>query len=227
VLWEATMKRSVYALALGMGIAFIAGCGGDNDDDLSATDATAPVETTPLTTAIAPASTSSSDAGTSAPQATTADTSVATTEPTETTEPPPDPGDLTPAAVAAQLADEGLGCDDYADKIPEETTMTLAPAPEVEEGTCTINGVPADLGVYADEDAAEMATAQMETVYRELMVAFGVEEIAWVIAGPDDRVWVSPAGGDLGTQPKPTDEQLAMLDEVADALDGEVTTFEP
>jgi hypothetical protein len=81
--------------------------------------------------------------------------------------------------------------------------------------------------VYADANAVEMANAQMDTVYRQLLVAFGVEEIAWVVAGPDDRVWVSPAAEDEGTQPKPTEEQLAMLDEVADAVDGEVVTFEP
>jgi hypothetical protein len=222
------MNRSVYAVAVGMGIASIAGCGGGGDDDSSATDATAPLESTPPSTAIAPVSTSSSDAGTSVLVTAIADTAAATTAPTETTEPSSDSDDLTPAAVASQLAEEGLGCEDYADAVvdPDETAMTLAPAVESAEGTCTINGVSATIGVFPDEDAVEMARAQIETVYRQMMVAFGIEELAWAFAGPDDRIWISYEDAGEG-QTKPTDEQLAMLDDVADALDGEVFTFEP
>jgi hypothetical protein len=71
-----------------------------------------------------------------------------------------------------------------------------------------------------------MGKAQIETVYRDFMVAFGIEELAWVVAGPDDRVWVGADTGDE-VQPTPTDEELAMLDAVADALDGEIFKFEP
>jgi hypothetical protein len=135
-------------------------------------------------------------------------------------------GDLTPAEVAAHLADNGLGCDDYADKAPDREATTLAPAPKLTEGTCTINGVPASVEVFADKGQAKMALAQIKTVYREMLVAFGAEEMAWVIAGPDDRVWVVYEDSEE-TQPKPTDEQRAMLDDAADVLNGKVFTFEP
>jgi hypothetical protein len=218
------MKRSVYALAVGIGIAWIAGCGGDDDDDSAATDATAPVETAAETTGVSPASTSSPEDETRAPPTTTADTAAATTEATE----PPSDSDLTPTAVAAQLAEAGLGCDDYTDVVadPDEPAMTLAPAVESADGTCTINGVPAEIGIFPDADSVAMARAQLETVYRQLMVAFGVEEVAWAVAGPDDRIWISYEDTGEG-QTKPSDEQLAMLEEVADALDGEIVTFEP
>jgi hypothetical protein len=220
---EATVNKSVCFVTLVLGIASITGCGGDDDD---ASDApTSAGETTSPATAAPPASTSA-PSGSSSPSTTPADTSEETTA---VTEPSSDSDELSPAAVAADLAESGLGCDDFAETVddPNETDPTLAPEPEGDEGTCTVAGIPVTIGVWADEDAVEMFEAQVETIYRQYLVAFGIEEIAWVQAGPDDRIYVSAVGSDEQVQTKPTDEELAMLDDVADALDGEVHTFEP
>ena len=80
--------------------------------------------------------------------------------------------------------------------------------------------------MLADDEAVEMANAQLDTVVKEYMKAFGVEEIQFVRAGPDDRVLVSVSNLDSSTLAM-TDEQKDITMDVADALDGEVVTIEP
>jgi hypothetical protein len=140
--------------------------------------------------------------------------------------------DVTVEQVAAMIAAAGLGCSDIsitADD-PGSTTMTLAPAPEMTEGTCTASdGTPLGITVAADADQARIAEAQL-TLYAPMMAAFGVLEIAYVEAGPDKRVWVAVDTPDTeqGTAPqaRPSAANLDLLDDIADVIDGTVRRIE-
>jgi hypothetical protein len=108
---------------------------------------------------------------------------------------------------------------------PAETTATMLPEPEGEEGACTINGYPVEITVFADENAVEMAAAQLETVVPQFMTAFGITELQFVQAGPDDRVLVSVSNPEENNF-EWTDEQRELTSQLAEALDGDVITVE-
>ena len=99
----------------------------------------------------------------------------------------------------------------------------MMPEPESDKGTCTVAGEPIEINVYVDEDAVDMVEAQIETMGQAFMVAFGIKEMAIVVAGPDDRVQIGI--GELTEDGRPTDEQKAILEDVADELDGDVETI--
>lgn len=149
---------------------------------------------------------------------------------TVTTEPTVDPvgNDLSLQGVASVLTAAELGCTDMTEKpTGDDTSITLLPPPETTEGTCTlVGGRTITVSVAADADQVRIATAQLE-VYGPMMVAFGVLEVAYVVAGPDDRVWVSFESVDGTTVPKPTEADMAGLELLAEVLNGEVRTFTP
>ena len=87
------------------------------------------------------------------------------------------------------------------------------------------SGHPVTISVLADSDAVEMAEAQLETVLPEFLKGFGIDEFQVVRTGPDDRVIITVNNAD-STSLQLTDEQRAINEEIAEALDGEVITIE-
>lgn len=196
-------------------VLLVAACGGSDT-----TEPTAPVPAETAAAATEPASTE--PATTELPDRTDAPT----TAPPDTA--PADPEALTGATVAQQLSGAGLGCDDYTVTVddPNETSMTLAPEPEMEEGTCTgPNGESLGITVFDDADQARIANAQLD-LYGSMAIAFGVLEIGWVEAGPDGRVWVDMDPPAEEVQPRLPQSTLALFDQIADALDGRVIVRE-
>jgi hypothetical protein len=193
----------------------LASCGGDDDDGGSA--ATGGPASIIEPTAIEQAPATGAAASTLATNTTVASTTVAATE-------EPDDDNPTPASIAQRISDAGLGCDDFALPDPNETSATFIPEPDGEKGECTISGYPVEITVYTDDDAVEMAAAQVETVLPQFLVAFGITEFQFVQAGPDDRVVV--ALGFPENSFEFTAEQRDLTSQIADILDGEVVTVE-
>ena len=202
------MARMLAAATL---LLLLVGCGGDDDDDATSGSPSAPAASLSATTG--PTSATTEAASTSADS-----TTVPATQPSSEDGP-------TPASVAQALTDAGLGCEDIHPPDPSETSATLLPEPEGEEGECTVRGHPVTISVLADSDAVEMAEAQLETVLPEFLKGFGIDEFQVVRTGPDDRVIITVNNAD-STSLQLTDEQRAINEEIAEALDGEVITIE-
>jgi len=157
---------------------------------------------------------------TGAPAATTGSQGSAATSATG------DAGDPTPATVAAEISAAGLGCDDLAAEDPSDTAVTLAPEPPGQSASCTAKGLPVEITVFDDKAAADMATEQIDTVIKEVLKSVDIKELQFARAGPDGRVLV----GVNSTDPESTEwteEQRALIADIATAIGGEVVTIKP
>lgn len=126
---------------------------------------------------------------------------------------------VTPQAVAEVLNRAGLGC---ADLELEGDAASGSASFESSKAACTLlGGIRINVLVMADQRVAALSDRILAGLSK-LMKKAGVQELAFVEAGPDGMVWVNLEMTAKHLTPRPTDAERATLELLASALHGTV-----
>ena len=130
----------------------------------------------------------------------------------------------TPGQAVAALADADIECPLSAS--PDDgNSIELGAEFTGDEYACIVGDQKITITFYADASTRSASFTGLMTMFGPMLKQFGVESFA--VAYHDDGNWIaSVEPSDDSTSTKPRDVDLAMLDRVADALDGTVHTTE-